>query len=917
MAPDGHDIFGEETQPLAQNMEPIRDSVDDHRESFSSISTTSAILEQLNDKATKDSVHKPYSDEHSDSTLRDRREEFDLEDGKYYPPTSVDRKAKRYLWIMGMVCLVGWLLAAGLFVARGSYKHASSKPHDPAATSSRGSGHKITLDQILGGQWRAQRHAISWIAGPQGEDGLLLERGDARNKDYLVVKDVRSRDSNEHSEHTRILMSQGSFRVGEQFIYPSETWPSPDLQKVLVLSDKQSNWRHSFTGRYWIFDVNSQTAQALDPSNIDGRVQLASWSPQSDAIVFTRDNNMFLRDIKSGSVKPITKDGGPELFYGVPDWVFEEEVFAGNSATWWSEDGKYIAFLRTDESKVPTFPIQYYLSRPSGEKPKPGEENYPEVRDIKYPKAGAPNPIVNLQFYDVEKAEVFYMEIEGDFEDKDRLITEVVWAGKNGKVLVRETNRESDVLKVILVDVERRTGQTVREVDVNALDGGWFEVSEDTTYIPADPGNGRPHAGYVDTVIHDGFDHLAYFTPLDSKTPILLTSGKWEVVKAPSAIDLKNNYVYFIATKESSIQRHAYRVKLDGTGMEAVTDTSKEGYYDVSFSKAGGYGLVSYSGPDIPWQKIINMPGIGEKYEETIEDNSSLKRFAAEHEMPIQIYQTVNIDGFELNLVERRPPHFDPKKKYPVLFWMYQGPGSQSVSKQFTVDFQAYVASGLGYIVVTLDGRGTGFVGRKTRCAIRGNIGHWESYDQIAAAKMWAKKKYVDANRMAIWGWSYGGFMTLKTLEVDAGETFKYGMAVAPVTDWRFYDSIYTERYMHTPQNNPGGYDNTSIHDVESLSKNVRFLVMHGVADDNVHTQSTYTLIDKLDLGGVTNYDVHVFPDSDHSIYFHNANKIVYEKLTNWLINAFNGEWLRTVSPVPIVNVDKRKKKSKRMIDAR
>jgi dipeptidyl aminopeptidase len=319
------------------------------------------------------------------------------------------------------------------------------------------------------------------------------------------------------------------------------------------------------------------------------------------------------------------------------------------------------------------------------------------------------------------------------------------------------------------------------------------------------------------------------------------------------------------------------------------------------------------------------MPGVIDKYEETIEDNKALQTFASEHELPIELYGTIEVDGYTLNYVERRPPHFNPKRKYPVLFWMYQGPNSQSVNKQWNIDYQSFVASGLGYIVVTVDGRGTGFRGRKTRCAIRGNIGYYESTDQIAAAKIWAAKKYVDKERLAIWGWSYGGFMTLKTLERDAGATFKYGMAVAPVTDWRFYDSVYTERYMHTPQHNPTGYDNSSISDMQSLAENVRFLVMHGVSDDNVHTQNTYTLLDKLDLAGVENYDVHVFPDSDHGIYFHNANRVVFDskfcsqysglmfrgdadtvvaELTNWLVNAFNGEWLKTENPKPLVFKD-------------
>ncbi|KAG9885101.1 putative dipeptidyl-aminopeptidase B, partial [Aureobasidium melanogenum] len=557
------------------------------------------------------------------------------------------------------------------------------------------------------------------------------------------------------------------------------------------------------------------------------------------------------------------------------------------------------------EAAVPEYPVQYFFSRPSGKQPKPGEENYPEVRKIKYPKAGAPMSVVTLQMYDIAQGQVFTVPIQGDFEDKDRLITEVTWAGRSGKVIIRETNRESDVLKVVLIDAERREGKTVREMDVNAIDGGWFEVSQTTTYVPSDPANGREHEGYIDTVIHDGYDHLAYFTPLGNPEPIMLTKGKWEVVDAPSALDLKNNLVYFVATKKSSIERHIYSVKLDASDLKPITDDSEVGYYSGSFSKGGGYLLLTNKGPGIPWQKVLNTPSNSDKLEMTIEENKPLRELVTKTELPIQIYQTINVDGFDLNLVERRPPHFDERKKYPVLFFLYNGPASQQVDRTFHLDFQSYVASSLGYIVVTLDGRGTGHLGRATRCIVRGNLGHYEAHDQIAAAKRWAVKKYVDAERIAIWGWSYGGFMTLKTLEQDAGRTFKYGMAVAPVTDWRYYDSIYTERYMHTPQHNPVGYENSTITDVDALSKNVRFLVMHGVADDNVHFQNTLSLLDKLDLANVQNYDVHFFPDSDHSIYFHNANRVVYEKLSNWLINAFNGEWLRTPNPTPLAQIEK------------
>ncbi|PSN63368.1 putative dipeptidyl-aminopeptidase B [Corynespora cassiicola Philippines] len=899
-------VHDEEAEPLTGEQAASRTSNDSSRASLSSISTTSLVLEHINDEAARIAPRATLGEKYRDDDGAEPgrvQDPLDVEDGRFQGLKPVDRKARRLLWIIGTICVVGWGLALASFLTSGSYKHDSSRPLDPLAPATKGSGKKVTLESVLTGQWYPRTQDVSWIAGPKGQDGLLLERG-VSGKDFLVVEDIRNKDSDAAKGSKTTLMKKQTFSVNGKFVYPDDVWPSKDFTKVLIVSETQKNWRHSFTGLYWVLDVATQKAQPLDPENPNSRIQLASWSPQSDAIVFTRDNNMFLRKLDSDRVIPITEDGGSELFYGVPDWVYEEEVFQANSATWWSEDGEYIAFLRTDESTVPTFPVQYFMSRPSGKKPNPGEEAYPEVRNIKYPKAGAPNPIVSLQFYDVIQGQVFSVDIKDDFEDHDRLITEIIWAGKSQQVLVRETNRESDVLKVVLMDVERRTGQTVRTEDVQALDGGWFEVSQRTTFVPSDPAKGRNHDGYIDTVIHEGYDHIGYFTPLDNPEPILLTQGKWEVVEAPSVVDLENNLVYYISTERSSIERHPYVVNLDGSGKKEVIEGSEAGYYDAHFSTGGSYALITYRGPGIPWQKIISTPSSKDKYEKVLEENKALEKFTRQHELPILNYQTIEVNGFNLNVLERRPPHFNEKRKYPVLFYQYSGPGSQTVDKKFKVDFQAYIASSLGYIVVTVDGRGTGFLGREFRTCTRGHIGVLEAEDQIAVAKEFAKRKYVDEERIAIWGWSYGGFQTLKTLETDAGQTFKYGMAVAPVTDWRFYDSIYTERYMHMPQNNQQGYDNTSISNVNALSKNTRFLIMHGVADDNVHMQNTLTLLDKLDLANVENYDVHFFPDSDHSIYFHNANKIVYDKLSTWLVNAFNGEWLRIEKPVPKAQVE-------------
>ena len=874
------EIRDEESRPLASSAEPIGPIEDGRRPgSASSSSTTSIFLDHLSDKAALKAKDTLYSD-------GPKREELEIEDDVAWRRSvrPADRKTRRVLYILIAIGLVGWIAALYFFLHQERHVPHSDRPYNPHATVTVGNGKKVELEQVLSGEWGARQHAIQWIAGPGGEDGLLLERGGTDGRDYMVVEDVRYRgeDLATQKDHSVTLMKNGNFEVGDETINVGLAWPSKDHKKVLVLSDYKGNFRHSFTGRYWIFDVATQKGEPLDPANASGRMQLATWSPQSDAVVFTRDNNMFIRHLDSETVDRITTDGGSELFYGIADWVYEEEVLASGEATWWSGDGKYVAFFRTDESQVPTFPVQYFFSRPSGTDPEPGQERYPEVRDIKYPKPGAPMSVVTLQFYDVDQGEIFTVPMDHDLPDDDRLITEVLWAGQTGDVLVRVTNRESDLLKIVLIDAVNRTGKVVRERDVQKLDGGWFEISRSTTFVSADASAGRPDHGYIDTVIYNGYDHLAYFTPLDNPEPKMLTSGKWEVVDAPTSVDLKSNIVYFIGTKDGSTQRHLYSTNLrDGPdGLKAVTDNSDIGYYGASFSTGSQFMLLSYQGPGIPWQKVKSTPSnSGSDVEITIETNEDLNSLAKKTELPIEIYQTINVEGFDLNVVERRPPHFDDSgnTQYPVLFYLYNGPGFQLVDRKFTVDFQSFIASKLGYIVVTVDGRGTGFLGREHRCIVRGNIGYWEAHDQIAVAKIWAGKKYVDAERIAIWGWSYGGFMALKTIEADAGNTFRYGMAVAPVTDWRFYDSVYTERYMHTPQHNPQGYENSTISNMAALANNVRFLVMHGVSDDNVHFQNTLQLLDKLDQANVRNYDVHVFPDSDHSIYFHNANLVVYE----------------------------------------
>ena len=881
----------------------LRTSADEG--SITSASTTSLVLENLNATAAAGLFQakpgKPremleYRDDDSDPEMP----RYGYKDGQEYSTASggrMNNTLKRMIWGIAIVAAAGWGLALAMFVFTGKYKEASQYQYDHE-NPLKGSGKKVTLDQVQAGQWQPSYASVSWIPGANGEDGLLLERN---SKDgFLVVEDVRNRSKQKRQDvdvfANKVLMKDGQISWEGREMFTHDYWVSPDMKKVLLVGQKEKVFRHSYTGIYWILDVATQTVQPLDPERPDDRVQLAQWSPDSKAVVFTRENDLFLRLTDSDAVKKITKDGGSEYFYGIPDWVYEEEVFMNNIATWWSRDGSYVAFLRTNETMVQEYPVQFFIKRPNGKTPEPGLENYPEVDQIKYPKAGSPNPVVDMLFYDISRNEMFPVLVDGGFKDENRLIINVMWAD-DGKVLIQEANRESDHTRHVLVDMKTRTGKTVRDVDLT-VDGGWVEPGQRSIYVPADPSNGRPNDGYIDLTVSDFGDHLGYYSPIDNAKPTMLTKGNWEVEAGPLAVDLKNNLVYFKSTYVDPTQRHLFSVRLDGSDMHEIVSLDK-GYWGGTFSAQAGYVDLDYEGPGIPYQKIMSTPVNNVKFDFMLEENKELAEMARKHELPHLKFSTVNVEGVDLQVMERRPPHFDPSKKYPVLFYLYGGPGSQQVSRRFHVDFQSAVASSLDYIVVTVDNRGTGFIGRKSRTIIREHFGRYEAHDQIETAKVWAKKTYVDADKMAIWGWSYGGFMTLKVLETDAGRTFKYGMAVAPVTDWRYYDTIYTERYMRTPQNNPSGYDESAITNVTALSQNVRFMIMHGVADDNVHMQNTLTLLDKLDVAGIDNYDVHFFPDSDHSIFFHNANYMVYQKLEKWLVNAFNGVWYDVEDPRP------------------
>lgn len=751
-------------------------------------------------------------------------------------------------------------------------------------------GGKIPLNfsAVRDGVFSPKYEQLQWIQTPesiQDDKGtyILKEESDDDDTRYVIRSIV-----DEEYEYSLFNSSIFTFRGIDYTI--DKLTASPDLKKAILKTNSTHNWRHSTFGIYWILDVSGNTIRPLH--NEHEKLAVVSWSPNSRHIAFILSNNVYLFDTESQQTTQVTFDGDAEVFYGKPDWVYEEEVFSSDITLWWSPSGNKITFLKLNDTEVPEFTIPYYVQD--------GYEDYPEMRKLKYPKAGYANPIVDLLTYEINGGNLNYFSLESENIKKDnQLITEVVWVGES--VLVKTSNRASDLLEIFLIDTVTSQSKIVRS---HSAVNSWFEITSNTLYIPKNETAGLNTDGYIDTVVVDGYNHLAYFSPPESSDYKLLTSGKWEVVDGVESFDYVHNDVYFISTEKSSIERHINVVNLAESikSIPLVKEiTTGEGWYSGSFSSGSRYILLTYEGPDVPYQKIIDLQTLEDI--KLIQANEKLSEALETYVLPKVNFQVVDLIDKETgniikaNAMETLPLNFNPKNKYPVLFFVYGGPGSQLVQKRFAVSFSAVVAAELNCVVVTVDGRGTGYNnhnsnGSKFKFTVRDKLGHYEPLDQIAAAKYWSEKSYVDSDNIAIWGWSYGGFMTLKTLETDLDNIFSYGVAIAPVTQWKFYDSIYTERYMRTPQENTDGYKIASIHDVSNFKNVKKFFIGHGSGDDNVHIQNTLKLIDDFDQENVENFDFMIFPDSDHSIRYHNGNKIVYDRILAFFRRAFNGNFI-------------------------
>lgn len=679
----------------------------------------------------------------------------------------------------------------------------------------------LSVDEILNGSWKPVQHSLRWV--DSGDDVLLIDStssevnsGQANVSAWRIVPDRDGRQSNAFRMESLFPRQRNTLATTYTFdgrrIVPQDLWVGANAQTALVLSDKKPEWRRSFRALYWLIDLGfnrsneshssaPEPLEPLDPHQPTAEAQLAILSPKGDAVAFVRRGNLYLRRVGEASVEAITADTDPAVRNGIPGWGYEEEILESNAATWWSPDGRYIAFLRTNESKVQTYTMSLYARTR-------GDRLYPEPLPVRYPKTGTPNPVVHLQMYDAQQRRILTLDLPRQLADEERIIFSVVWLNPR-QLLVKQTNRESSILLVFVVDLKHlettdSPTQTAELVRTEPGAGGcWVEpIRQVVQFVPAAANPLGPDDGYIDMVVYEGYNHLAYFTPLRAPTPKkMLTSGSWEVVDAPTAVDADNSAVYFLAAGKTSRhpdERHLYRATLDGRGVQALTDDAQPASYAASFAPGGQYAVLNYEGPNIPYTSIVALTAstlVAQNLAINIEPNTVLaaktqKTSPSSSLLPARRFHHMDLGtGVLIPIVELLPPNFDPKKRYPVLFSPYGGPGSQTVRQRFAVDMAMLLAS-RGYVVVTVDGRGTGFNGRDARCVVQDRLGHFEAMDQIAAAKLWKARRYVDPDRLAIWGWSFGGFLTLKTLEMDAGRTFRFGMAVAPVTDWRLYGEL-------------------------------------------------------------------------------------------------------------------------------
>ncbi len=601
---------------------------------------------------------------------------------------------------------------------------------------------------------------------------------------------------------------------------------SADESKLLITTDTRSIYRRSYTADHWVYDIAARKVRRLTEA---GREQVAAFSPDGTKVGFVRGNNVYYVDLADYSVHAVTADGrANEVINGHADWVYEEE-YGFTRAFEFSPDGRSIAYLRFDEREVPEYSMQMW-----------GRELYPSLYTYKYPKAGERNSIVELHVYDIAGGCATKVDTG---TGTDQYIPRIGWTPE-GRLFFYRANRLQNHFEVLVADASGASSVLYSEQDRRYVER---PNAETVTFLP----RGR----FMVKSERSGYMHLYVHNEKGVVTDTV-TRGNWEVT---GLVDVVGDRVYYMSTEGSPLRNNLWSVRLSGKGKTRLTEDN--GTFRINPSRSMKYFISYFSNVSTP--NLVRLHNSGGKVLRVLEDNAALRETLTARRVPKKEFYTVKTQyGNTLNAWFLKPLDFDPAKKYPVLMYQYSGPGSQEVTDSFSMDWYDVLVQE-GYIVVCVDGRGTGGRGAEFRKCTYGSLGELETLDQIEAARWLASQSWVDADRIGIYGWSYGGFMALNCILKGDG-LFKMAIAVAPVTSWRFYDTIYTEIYNGLPQDNPRGYDeNSPINFAKNLEG--RLLLVHGTADDNVHVQNTYRMAAALTAAN-KQFDMRIYTDDNHSM---------------------------------------------------
>ncbi|WP_128330165.1 S9 family peptidase [Apibacter sp. HY039] len=673
----------------------------------------------------------------------------------------------------------------------------------------------------------------------------------------FLPKSISGITSMKSGKHYTVLTQQGiekhsyeNFQKMEDLVQGRFTdyQFSPDEKYLLLEMEAAPVYRHSKLGVYQLYDIKNKHYFKI---NNNQPIQEPLFSPDGSKIAFVFDNNLYYQEIPSLKITQVTTDGiKNQIINGISDWVYEEELgFVRNFE--WSPDGKTLAFVRFDESKVKEVDLPMY-----------GKNLYPQHLIFKYPKAGEENSLVTLHSYHLESGETSAI----DLSTVEKYYIVKIRFAPDGSLITLTSNRlqnKVDVSRINVIDgsIKKLLSETSRT---------WIETDNIFLYLLS---NGN----FVMNSEKNGFNHL-YLYDKNGKQLNQITKGNWEVTEV-YGLDEHKQKIYFQSTEKGSTNKVIGTSEIT-TGKHHLI-TQENGVHNAEFSSDYSYFIDKFSTANTP--PVYTLRDQNGKILKTLEDNSSLLSYIIKKEIRLQEFFTLpNGKGEPLNAYIIKPKNFDPQKKYPVLMYVYGGPGHQTVTNSWD-SFNYWwfqMLAQQGYIVVSVDGKGTGGKGEAFKKATYKQLGKLELEDQLAAAQWLKAQTYIDENRVGIWGWSFGGYLTSLCMTKGNG-TFKMGIAVAPVTNWRFYDTIYTERFLQTPQENSKGYDeNSPINYAKELKGN--YLIIHGTADDNVHLQNSVEMIEALVQEG-KQFDMAIYPDKNHGIYGGKTRYQLYQKMTNYI----------------------------------